>query len=361
VTEQHKRFMRIAIDMAISGIGRTFPKPSVGAVIVKDGLIISKAVTSSDGIHAEPQAIEMAGKNARDATLYVTLEPCNHYGRTPPCVDAVINAGIKKVVIANRDINPIAAGGIARLKKAGIRIVEKICYEEALEVNQAFFSRITRKRPYITAKIGTTLDGKIALANGHSKYITSPLARNYVQVLRSKSDGILVGVNTVINDDPELTCRLPGLEKNLAKIVLDTNHRTPAHSALIKNSRKESVLIFSGKHGKSGHAEVIKTPTNKHNNYVDLNFVLAKLSERGFDRLLVEGGGRIISNFLAEDLIDELQLIYSPKILGQNSLSFASELRLFKIPENKFTLVDERRLGEDILLIFKNKYSGLSR
>ncbi len=348
--------MRITINMARSGIGKTFPKPSVGAVLVKDGIIISKAVTANAGTsHAEPQAIESAGKNATGATLYVSLEPCNHHGRTPPCTDAVITAGIKKVVIANRDINPVAAGGIEKLKAAGIEIIENICSSEAMEINRPFFNTITKKRPYITAKIGSTLDGKIALGNGDSKYITSEISRNYVQVLRSKMDGILVGVNTVINDDPLLSCRLEGLNKKLPKIILDTHHRTPENCRVMNNSAIDPVIIFSSRSGRSEKAEIIKTPTNPQNNYVDIKFVLHNLASRGFERLLVEGGGKIISNFLAENLIDELQILYSPKILGSNSISFSSELHLSKIPEERFRLVDERKFGEDILLVLKNK------
>ena len=346
--------MRIAINMAKSGIGKTFPKPSVGAVIVKDGVIISKAVTSSSGIHAEPQAIEMAGKNAKGATIYVTLEPCSHTGRTPPCVDAVIESGIKKVVIANRDLNPVAAGGIEKLIKAGIEVIEDVCSSEALEINKAFFSTIIKKQPHITVKIGSTLDGKLALGNGNSKYITSEISRNYVQVLRSKMDGILVGVNTVINDNPELTCRLPGLEKKLPKIILDTHYRMPESAKILKNSKTDPVIIFSSRDGKSNNAEVVKTPTNKNNNFVDLHHVLKTLAARGFERLLVEGGGKIISNFLIENLVDELQIVYSPKILGNNSISFSSEMHLSEIPKEKFKLHDERRLGDDILLVFRS-------
>jgi diaminohydroxyphosphoribosylaminopyrimidine deaminase / 5-amino-6-(5-phosphoribosylamino)uracil reductase len=353
--EEHNKFMKIAINMAKSGIGKTFPKPSVGAIIVKDGLIVAKAVTSNTGIHAEPLAIEQAGENAKGADMYVTLEPCNHQGTTPPCVDAVIAGGIKRVFVANRDINPVAAGGIERLKQAGIEVFEDICSKEALVINKTFFNIITKKRPYITVKVGTSLDGKIALSNGMSKYITSEISRNYAQVLRSKSDGILVGVNTIIYDNPVLSCRLPGLEKKLTKIILDTNHRTPESSNIIKNAKNDPVIIFSSRSGKSSGAEIIKTPTNKNNNFVDLHYVVSTLAKRGFERLLVEGGGKIISNFLAEDLVDELHMIYSSKILGENAVSFASKLYLSEIPEEKFRLVEERRLGSDILLIFKNK------
>lgn len=348
-------FMRIAIAAAKSGVGKTFPKPCVGAVVVKDDKVISIASTADGGApHAEPQALEQAGKNAKDATLYVTLEPCNHFGKTPPCVDAVIAAKIKKVVIANRDINPKAAGGIEKLKSAGIEIIQGVCEQEALYINKAFFSTITKNRPYIIIKIGSTLDGKIALSNGKSKYITSEISRNYVQVLRSQVDGILVGVNTVINDNPELTCRLAGLTKKLPKIILDTNHRIPENCNLLKNSKNDPVILFSSRDAKSVNAEIIKTPTNKHNDFVDLHFVMKTLAEKGFERILVEGGGKIISSFLHENLVDELQIIYSPKILGSAAISFSSEIHFSDIPENQFKITEQRNLGEDILVILKN-------
>jgi diaminohydroxyphosphoribosylaminopyrimidine deaminase/5-amino-6-(5-phosphoribosylamino)uracil reductase len=351
--------MRVAINAARAGVGRTFPKPSVGAVVVKDSKIISIARTADGGApHAEPQAIEQAGKNVKGATLYVTLEPCNHHGKTPPCADAVIAAGIKKIVIANRDINPVAAGGIEKLRNAGIEVVEGVCEAEALEVNKAFFSTITKKRPYVIVKIGATLDGKIALSNGESKYITSEISRNYVQVLRSQADGILVGINTVINDNPQLTCRLPGLEKKLPKIILDTNHRIQENCRLLQNAKNDPVIIFTSREGKSSGAEVIKTPMNKNNNFIDIKYMLKKLAEKGFQTLLVEGGGKVISSFLSENLVDELQIVYSPKILGNTAISFSSEFHLSKIPENQFRIADERRLGDDILVVLKNKNPG---
>ncbi len=346
----------MAIEMARSGVGKTFPKPSVGAILVKDGNIISKAVTANEGkIHAEPSAIELAGKEAKGSTLYVTLEPCNHHGTTPPCSDAVIAAGIKRVVIANRDINPKAAGGLEKLRSNGIEVVEGVCADEAMEINRVFFNTISKKRPYIIVKIASSLDGKIALADGRSKYISSEIARNYVQALRSKVDGILVGVNTVINDDPELTCRLEGLEKTLPKIILDTNNRLPASAKILNNIGKEPVLIFSSRDGKSSKALIIKTPTNRTNNFVDIKFVLKHLAENGFERILVEGGGKVISSFIKEEQIDELQIIYSPKILGNSAISFTSEINLSEITESKFKLTDQRKLGEDSLLIFKSK------
>ncbi len=350
-------FMRIAINAAKNGVGKTFPRPSVGAVLVnKQGNIISIARTADGGApHAEPQALEEGGSDAKEGTLYVTLEPCNHHGRTPPCADAVIASGIKRLVIANRDANPKAAGGLEKIKAAGIEVTEGICAEEAMQVNGPFFSSITKKRPYVIAKIAVSLDGKIALANGESKYITGKVARDYVHVLRNRCDGILVGVNTVINDDPQLNCRLPGVNKQLIKVVVDTHFRIPKDCGIIKSSAKEPVIVFSSRDGEAGKAECIKAPTNKHNNFVDLYFVMKTLAERGFERLLVEGGARVISSFLKEGLIDELQLIYAPKILGSNSISFSSEFSVTDIPANQFCITEERKLGEDLLVTFKRK------
>ena len=351
--------MNLAIEMARVGVGKTFPKPSVGAVIIDEhNVILSAAHTSSAGIHAEPQAIEQAlgkkkkqgQKNLKKCTLFVSLEPCNHHGKTPPCVDAIIESKIERVVIANKDLNPIAAGGINRLIDAGVKIDFGICEQKAAIINQPFFSSVNNKKPKIIVKVASSLDGKIALDDGRSKYITGKIARNYVQALRNKMDGILVGVNTVINDDPELSCRLSGVNKTLPKIILDTNYRTPTTAKLV-TVNKEPVIIYSAREGKSKNAEIIKVGTNKNNTYIDLNHVMQNLASKGFERILVEGGGQVISSFIDNNLIDEFQVIYSPKIIGKG-ISFAENLHLNQLPASSLKLSYTRSLGEDTLLVF---------
>ncbi len=346
------RFMQIAIAAAKAGVGKTFPKPSVGAVLVKNNRVISIAHTSQKGIHAEPQVIQQAGSDAKGAIIYVTLEPCNHYGRTPPCSEAVIKAGIKRVVIANRDINPKAAGGIEKLKAAGIEVTENICSKEAMEINRPFFYTVQKNRPYIIAKIGASADGKIALSNGKSQYITSEIARNYGQMLRSKVDGILVGINTILTDNPQLSCRLDGLGKKLTKIVLDSKNRIPENAKILDESTGNT-LIFSSKNRNLQGAEIIETPTT--NNGLDLNFILRTLAEKGHERILIEGGSKVLASFLEANLIDEIHIFYAAKFLGGNSLSAISDLNLTELPENNFNITETRKLGPDSLIILKNK------
>ena len=236
--------MKVALSLARRQLGRTHPNPSVGAVIVKNGQIIANGITDNGGRpHAETIALNDAGENAKDADLYVTLEPCSHHGKTPPCINAIIRSGIKAVYISCRDPNPEVNGaGIEALKKAGIKVIENVCHKEALEINRGFFSVIKKKRPYIALKIATSLDEKIT--NPKGRWLTGEPARNYGHLLRARYDAILTGAGTVIADDPLLTCRLPGLEGHSPiRIVLDRDNNIPKSSNIMKQQKEDLAAI----------------------------------------------------------------------------------------------------------------------
>lgn len=316
--------MKIAISMAKRGIGTTAPNPSVGCVIVKDDKIIAKAVTAKGGRpHAETIALKEAGKSANGSTLYVTLEPCSHQGKTPPCVDAIIKSKIKKVVIANLDVNPKVNGsGIAKLKKAGIEVIKGICEDEAHEINYPFFKSIAEKKPYIILKLGTSIDGKIALKNGKSHYVTGELARRFCFMLRAKNDAVIVGSRTYDLDEPQLNCRIDGLEESSPqKIVLGK----------VKKLR-EGFLNYT-----------------THN----LKEFFSSLLAKGHYRIMVEGGGKLAASLLKEDMIDEIYLIKSGKIFGGDATPSIAEMGLEKIPEAKFKLSNHQQLGDDIIINYR--------
>jgi diaminohydroxyphosphoribosylaminopyrimidine deaminase / 5-amino-6-(5-phosphoribosylamino)uracil reductase len=246
--------MRTALSLARRQLGQAWPNPSVGAVIIKNGDMIGQAATARGGRpHAETIAITQAGDHARGATLYVSLEPCAHQGQTPPCTQAIIDAGITCVVVACRDPNPKVNGeGIAQLKAAGIDVIEDVCHAEATDINRGFFSVITRGRPFISLKIATSQDGKITNAASKSKWITSEAARQHGHLLRSQYDAIATGIGTVLADDPLLTCRLPGMEdKSPVRIVFDSQLRLPPTSKLVQTAAQVPVWVFTNEINKN--------------------------------------------------------------------------------------------------------------
>lgn len=323
--------MDIAIEMAKRGLGTTAPNPSVGCVIVKDNNIIAKACTAKNGRpHAERIALEQAGAEAVGADIYVTLEPCSHYGKTPPCADAIIAAKAKRVIIANIDINPeISGNGVKKLKDAGIEVIVGVCEEKALEVNYGFFKTQKLKLPKIILKLGTSLDGKIALSNYKSHYVTGEAARRYSHFLRAKNDAILVGKNTYIQDKPQLNCRLEGLEEQSPKkIVLGE----------IDNLE----------------GDIINFPSDK-----PLKTILHELVENyGITSILVEGGAKIAASFIKDNLVDEIHLTKSAKIFGSDAISAIGDLGIEEISEAYFKLHQIKKLGDDTLIIFRSKSWG---
>ncbi len=304
--------MQQALSLAKTHLGQTWPNPSVGAVVVKDGDIIGQGFTHKGGRpHAETEALKQAGSAAHGATLYVTLEPCSHHGKTPPCVDAIIAAGITRCVIACRDPHPHVNGaGIAKLKTAGIEVIENVCAKEACEINRGFFSVVEKKRPYVALKIATSADGKIAYPSGSAKkWITSEPARNEVHRLRSEFDAVLTGIGTVLADDPLLTVRIAGLEhRSPIRVVLDRNHRMPVTSKLIQSQDAVPLWVLES----SSLESAIKT-----------------LAEKGITRLLVEAGQGLNTAFINSSLVDRLYWFKAPITIGEGGLDvFASKKTL---------------------------------
>ena len=320
-------YMQMALDLAQKARGMTSPNPLVGAVIVKGDKIISTGFHQKcGGPHAEIIALKKAGLKAQGARLYLTLEPCCHYGRTPPCVDQIIKAHLKEVIIAMKDPNPLVAGrSIAQLKRARIKVKVGVLESHARQINRAFVKYITLKQPFVVAKCAQTIDGKIATASGHSKWITSERSRQFAKKIRDEFDAILVGINTVIKDNPKLA----GLRKSkgLKKIILDSRLQIPLNSFIVKNSAHDCIVATTAaaqnkkiKQLRSRGINVIIGP--KRGRYVDLTWVFKKLAEKEITSILIEGGAKVIGRALEERLVDEMHIYIAPKIMGdQNALS----------------------------------------
>src|SRR3954447_16981042 len=300
-----RRFMQLALSLGRRGQGRTWPNPAVGAVIVKDGMIVGRGWTKAGGRpHAEPEALRRAGEAARGATLYVTLEPCSHFGKSPPCADAVIAAGITRVVAAIEDPNPEVAGqGLARLRAAGVTVDVGLCAAEAAFDHTGHFRRIRDKRPHVILKLAVSCDGKIGAAGRKPIAITGEAARNRVHLLRAQCDAILVGIGTVLADDPLLTCRLPGMAaRSPVRLVLDRALRLPGTSKLVHSARETPLWVITSslseapaatRLGAAGAQVLRVAPTTAPPPGLDLNAVLRTLAGKGITRLLVEGGSRV--------------------------------------------------------------------
>jgi diaminohydroxyphosphoribosylaminopyrimidine deaminase/5-amino-6-(5-phosphoribosylamino)uracil reductase len=317
--------MRAALALARRGLGSTWPNPSVGCVVVAQGRVVGRAVTAAGGRpHAEPAALEMAGAQARGATVYVTLEPCCHWGRTPPCTDALISAGVARVVIAARDPDPrVDSQGIARLRAAGIAVTENLLADEAREILAGFALRVTQGRPLVTLKLATTLDGRIATRGGESQWITGPAARRMAHALRGRHDAVMVGVGTVLADNPELTCRIPGFRTTpIVRIVADSHLRTSLSSRLAMTAMDAPtwMLIRDGADPARRAAftnlgcTVIAVPGATAG--VDLAKGMQALAKAGITRLLVEGGGQIAAAMLRADLVDRVAWFHAPAVMG---------------------------------------------
>ena len=352
------RFMEIALSIARRGHGNVWPNPSVGCIIVKDDVIIGRGWTQPGGRpHAEVEALRQAGKLARKATAYITLEPCAHEGETASCAKALINAGIERVVSAKRDPDPRVNGrGIELLRMAGLEVIEGIREEEATEVAEGFFSRILKGRPLVTIKVATSLDGKIATPTGESRWITGELARAYSHALRARYDAILIGGRTAVIDDPMLTCRLPGLEKRSpVRVILDGKLELPETNQLLVTASQIPTWIMvpsnvdslrSKKYTKLG-AKVITVADSTINNR-DLSKMLVTLGGLGITRLMVEGGGRIIANFFKCGLVDKIVWFRASKVIGNDGVPVCGPLGmdcLGQAPE--FTKVSSKNLGKD--------------
>ena len=326
---EDKRFMKIALDLAKEGEGYTSPNPMVGAVIVKDGRVVGKGYHQAAGkAHAEVNALDNAGNLAKDATLYVTLEPCNHTGRTPPCTEKIVNAGIRRVVAAMADPNPeVKGGGLDYLERQGMSVTSGVCETQAKRLNEAFIKYVGSKRPFTIVKCAATLDGRIATKTGDSKWVTGEESRQFVHRLRHAVDAIMVGINTVENDDPSLTTRIAPPPKTFKpkdpiRIVLDTRLRISEKAKLLRlHSRSDTILVTgpSVSKDKKGRLEkngvrIIEMPVK--NDLIDLDRLMDHLGSLGVTSLLVEGGGRVIATALSTGIVDKIHFFFAPKILG---------------------------------------------
>jgi diaminohydroxyphosphoribosylaminopyrimidine deaminase / 5-amino-6-(5-phosphoribosylamino)uracil reductase len=358
------RFMQLALALGRRGLGRTWPNPAVGAVIVKDGVIVGRGWTQPGGRpHAEVEALRRAGEAARGATLYVTLEPCSHFGRSPPCADAVVAAGLARVVSAIEDPNPEVGGkGHAKLRAAGIAVDVGLCAAEAARDHAGHFRRITDKRPHVILKLAVSADDKIA-AGGHKPVaITGEAAQRRVHLLRAQSDAILVGIGTVKADDPLLTCRLPGMAaRSPVRVVLDRALRISGDSRLVHSARETPLWVVTSdlaeapaamKLGAAG-AEVVRVASGAQPG-LDLPAVLHALAEKGVTRLMVEGGARVANSFVAAGLVDEIWLLRGPEPIGVDGVPALDALPLAAITQSPaFRLRASETLDNDSLMIYE--------
>jgi diaminohydroxyphosphoribosylaminopyrimidine deaminase/5-amino-6-(5-phosphoribosylamino)uracil reductase len=360
-----RRFMQLALTLGRRGQGQTWPNPAVGAVVVKDGVIVGRGWTQPGGRpHAEPEALRRAGEAARGATLYVTLEPCSHFGKSPPCTEAIVAAGIARVVSAIGDPNPEVAGqGHARLRAAGISVDIGAGTAEAARDHTGHFRRIRDKRPHVILKLAVSSDDKIGAAGRKPVAISGEAAKARVHLLRAQCDAILVGIGTVRADDPLLTCRLPGMEaRSPVRVVLDRSLRIPGTSRLVQSARETPLWVMTSnlseapaamKLGAAG-AQVIRVATTTKPPGLDPAAVLHALAEKGITRLLVEGGARVASSFVAAGLVDEVWLLRGPASVGADGVAALDALPLTTITQSPdFRVRASESLQKDTLTVYE--------
>jgi diaminohydroxyphosphoribosylaminopyrimidine deaminase/5-amino-6-(5-phosphoribosylamino)uracil reductase len=318
-------YMRLALDLAAKGRGWTSPNPLVGAVVVKDGRIVGRGFHQrAGGPHAEVNAIDDAGDQARGASLYVTLEPCNHFGRTPPCTQKILAAGIRRVVVAMTDPNPgVKGGGNTALEEQGLDVICGICENEARLLNEYFITWVTTGRPFVTVKCAATLDGRIATRTGDSRWVTGPASRRFVHRLRHAVDGIMVGLETVKSDDPSLTTRLEGeAGADPTRIVLDTRLSMPVTAGMLHQASKAPTWVVCGPDAATRRRKALADAgarvidASLKAGRIDLSALMDQLGRMGITSLLIEGGGGVIGSAFAAGIVDKVCFFYAPKILG---------------------------------------------
>ena len=352
--------MRAALALAQRGLGRVWPNPAVGCVIVKRGVVLGRGWTQPGGRpHAETEALARAGRAARGADAFVTLEPCSHHGKTPPCAEALIAAGIRRAVVAVEDPDPRVSGkGLALLRDAGIAVVLGVGADEAAEVNAGFFSVMRSGRPLVTLKLATSLDGQLAVASGESRWITGEAARARAHLLRTTHDAVMVGSGTVIADDPTLTCRLPGLtDRSPVRVVIDGSLRVPLTARVVVEARRMPTW-FVVRHGIGGErraalagcgVEIIDVPA-RPGGATDLAAALSALAKKGITRVLVEGGATLAAALVRADLVDRIAWFRAPTLIGGDGLPALSALGV-AAPDRarRFVRIGIERIGEDVL------------
>jgi diaminohydroxyphosphoribosylaminopyrimidine deaminase/5-amino-6-(5-phosphoribosylamino)uracil reductase len=364
--EFDRHMMDAALALARRGLGNVWPNPAVGCVIVRDGSIVGRGWTQPGGRpHAETEALARAGDAARGATAYVTLEPCAHWGNTPPCADALIAAGVGRVVAALEDPDPrVAGGGLARLREAGIAVESGLRAALAAEINAGFLRRVRDGRPLVTLKLATSLDGRIATASGESRWITGPLARRRTHLLRATHDAILVGTATVLADDPQLTCRLPGLEhRSPVRVALDRDLVIPPTVRLVAEAGTVPTWLVTAPGSDPERRAVLRQAgvtiieaAPDAAGRIDLGDALRRLGERGLTRVLVEGGGRLAAALLRAGLADRLVWLHAPLLLGGDAVPAVAALALAALTEAPgFELLASETVGPDLLSTYRRR------
>lgn len=356
-----------ACRLAERALGQTWPNPAVGCVIVnpKDNLIVGRGWTQKTGRpHAETQALDMAGAQAKDSWVFVSLEPCCHHGKTPPCTDALIKAGVKRVYVATLDPDPRVAGqGILALKNAGIEVEIGLQHDWAQAINQGFFLKILENRPLVSLKVATSMDGRIALENGQSQWLTGPQTRDHVHRQRHQYDAIMVGMGTVLADDPQLTCRLPGVDHQPVRIVVSHKNKLPLTSRLVDTIQtaplwwlcpddlSQEDLQFYHQAG----VKIFTLPVTESGLF-DLKLVLKILAQQGLTRLMVEGGQRLLTSFMQQDLVDQLIWYRSPHLIGGDGLAAFDALGYTSLEQAlNFTRTDSYSIGPDQVDFYQRK------
>jgi diaminohydroxyphosphoribosylaminopyrimidine deaminase/5-amino-6-(5-phosphoribosylamino)uracil reductase len=356
--------MRAALALARRGLGAVWPNPAVGCVIVNDGRVVGRGWTQPGGRpHGETEALRRAGKAARGAIAHVSLEPCCHWGQTPPCVDALITAGVRRVVVAFEDPDPRVAGeGLRRLRAAGLDVEVGLCAEEAAEVNAGFLSRLRLGRPLVTFKLATSLDGRIATATGESQWITGPPARERAHALRASHDAIMVGTGTVVADDPQLTCRLPGLgHRSPVRVVIDRHLRIPPAARIIADARRVPTWVLTLRSADPGRRAAFLSNRvtlidvdDDGEGQIDLAAALGALGERGITRLLVEGGAQLAAAFFRARLVDRLVWVHAPLVIGGDGIPAIASFDLAALADGRaFERLSTETIGDDVLTTFR--------
>ena len=360
--ETHDKFMKLALKEARKGLGRTSPNPAVGAVIVREGKVIASGYHHRAGMpHAEVDAFGKIGNRAYGGTLYVTLEPCNHFGKTPPCTELILKSGVEKVVVGMRDPNPlVTGGGCAYLKKKGIEVVTGILKDECIALNEAFIKFISTGRPFVIAKSAITLDGWTATSAQHSQWITNEKSRGFVHRLRDRVDAVMMGIGTVLADDPTMTARFKVKQgKDPIRIVVDTNFRTPPDAKVMRSQSSAHTIIATSMDGnrrylnserKPKGVETLVCPTV--DGKVDLLALMEKLGEMSIASVLVEGGAMILGAMLRAQLIDKFYVFIAPKILGGgDGIPMVAGCGPKTMEESlKLRNIKVKRFGDDVLI-----------
>lgn len=362
-------YMKLALKLAEKGCGWVSPNPMVGSVIVKNGEIIGQGWHKKyGGLHAERNALDSCNESPKGATMYVTLEPCCHYGKQPPCVEAILDAGIKKVVIGSNDPNPLVAGkGIQILREHGIAVKENILKDDCDKLNEVFFHYITTKRPFVVMKYAMTMDGKIAAYTGASKWITGKIARNHVQQQRHRYSAIMVGVGTILSDDPLLSCRIAG-GKNPIRIICDTHLRAPITAQVVQTANRIPTIFAVCHADKEKLCAFEKAGCHilhlgEKDGHVDLQQLIDALGQKEIDSILLEGGGTLNWTALQSGIVNKVQAYIAPKLFGGQNAKTPVEGMGISSPSEAFQLRNSiiTKLGEDFLIeseVISNVYGN---